>query len=312
MKSNNKSSLDNLVSAAKTSNRSQKKTLQKKATSKKKTTTVKTKKKDKGRAKSILNTIKWLSITVFLVGVGIYLGFNFKHGWEYFFQNKKSQDNSVTVFDIRNAEVIHRHQNHLVGFDVSHYQGHIAWDKVDSVQGVKPLSFVFIRATMGEQAKDKAFDVNWKGASANHFIKGAYHYYRPNENSIAQANNFISNVRLSPGDLPPVLDIEELPKNQSIDSLVLGLKRWSSAIEKHYKVKPILYSGEHYYTKHLKKWFPDHILWIANYNFFVEQIKPTWHFWQFSEKGTVKGIDTKVDLNIYQGNKTDIRKILIK
>lgn len=256
--------------------------------------------------------IKWIAIITVLLGVGIWFGITFKDGIKYFFSAERGAANEKSIFDVRTIEVLKRHENMMVGFDVSQYQGVIDWTVIDSVAYKAPLEFVFIRATMGVDAKDKAFDLNWKGARANHFIRGAYHYYRPNENSVEQAKNFIATVKLSEGDFPPVLDIEELPKEQSMDSLVMGLKRWMTEVENHYGVKPILYSGEHYYTKHLMKWFPDHVIWIANYNFFVEEIKPEWYFWQFSEKGIVDGIDGKVDLNIYNGTKTDIRKLLIR
>ncbi|MHC5308636.1 glycoside hydrolase family 25 protein [Myroides sp. LJL116] len=262
--------------------------------------------------KLYLNRIKWISIIVGLLGIGIWFGIHFKEGIQYILQDNSKGGGHKSLYDVRTVEVLSRHQEMMVGFDVSHYQGVIDWPSIDSIASLKPLEFVFIRATMGVDGVDKAFKLNWKGARSNHFIRGAYHYYRPDENSLQQANNFIKNVKLSEGDLPPVLDIEDLPKNQSMDSLRSGLQRWIATVEKHYKVKPILYSGEHYYTKNLKKWFPDHILWIANYNFFVEEIKPDWHFWQFSEKGIIPGIDTKVDLNIYQGNKTQIRTMLIK
>lgn len=259
-----------------------------------------------------LGKIKWIAIITVLLGVGIWFGITFKDGIKYFFSDERGSANEKSIFDVRTIEVLKRHENMMVGFDVSQYQGVIDWTVIDSVAYKAPLEFVFIRATMGVDAKDKAFDLNWKGSRANHFIRGAYHYYRPNENSVEQAKNFIATVKLSEGDFPPVLDIEELPKEQSMDSLVMGLKRWMTEVENHYGVKPILYSGENYYKTHLQKWFPDHVIWIANYNFFVEEIKPEWHFWQFSEKGIVDGIDGKVDLNIYNGTKTDIRKLLIR
>jgi lysozyme len=40
--------------------------------------------------------------------------------------------------------------------------------------------------------------------------RGAYHYYRPNENSLEQATLFIKTVSLKKVDVP-VLDIERLP-----------------------------------------------------------------------------------------------------
>jgi lysozyme len=98
-----------------------------------------------------------------------------------------------------------------------------------------------------------------------------------------------------------VLDIENLPKTQSVDSLKVGLKRWLKKVEDHYKVKPIIYSGERYYKDFLKDDFKGYPFWIANYNFFVENIKDDWLFWQFTEKGTIPGIEGPVDLNIYNG-----------
>lgn len=270
------------------------------------------KRKKKNSSNLFWKRLKWIVLIVFFVGIGIWFGVTFKDGLKYFFSSERKEANEKSIFDFRTAEVIKRHQHKMLGFDVSHYQGVIEWSRIDSVNSQMPLEFVFVRATMGTDGKDKAFDLNWKGAGANHFLRGAYHYYRPNENSLKQAENFIATVKLTEGDFPPILDIEERPKNQSMDSLRLGLKRWIDAVEKHYNAKPILYSGENYYTHHLKEWFPDHILWIANYNFFVEEIKPEWHFWQFTEKGIVPGIDGKVDLNIYNGNKTDVRKLLIQ
>ncbi|MEC4117008.1 glycoside hydrolase family 25 protein [Myroides phaeus] len=276
-----------------------------------KKTTRNTKKKTKSSSSSWTG-IKWIIIINVLLGGGIWLGIHFQDGFKYFFSQDRKNAPEKSLFDFRTAEVLARHDSKMIGFDVSHYQGVIDWGRVDSVASKSALEFVFVRATMGVDGVDRAYKLNWKGAGANHFIRGAYHYYRPDENSVEQANNFIKTVKLAPGDLPPVLDIEDLPKKQSVENLRLGLKRWIELVEEHYKVKPILYSGEHYYTNHLKQWFPDHILWIANYNFFVEEIKPEWHFWQFTEKGIVNGIEGKVDLNIYNGNKTEMRKLLLK
>ena len=60
-----------------------------------------------------------------------------------------------------------------------------------------------------ENHKDTKFDYNWKQAEKQNLLRGAYHYYRPNENSTEQANFFIKTVKLGKGDLPPILDIEK-------------------------------------------------------------------------------------------------------
>ena len=222
-----------------------------------------------------------------------YFSFRSRHGLK--------EAESSKVEEARIFQVLKRHHPKVAGFDVSEYQGTIQWDQVKTVEDTFALSFVFIRATAGKNRVDKKFATNWKQAKANGLIRGAYHYYRPNENSIKQAELFIKTVHLLKGDFPPVLDIENLPKTQSVDSLKVGLKRWLKKVEDHYKVKPIIYSGERYYKDFLKDDFKGYPFWIANYNFFVENIKDDWLFWQFTEKGTIPGIEGPVDLNIYNG-----------
>ncbi len=168
--------------------------------------------------------------------------------------------------------------------DVSEFQGKIDWSLVKTIENDYPIAFVFIRATAGNDSKDARFKKNWLEAKKYKMIRGAYHYYRPNENSLEQAQLFVKTVQLHKGDLPPVLDIEKLPKEQSLTNLKLGLKRWLKAVENHYKVKPIIYTSEKYYDDFLKEEFGDYLFWIANYNFYRERIKDDWLFWQFTEK----------------------------
>ncbi len=260
---------------------------------------------------------KWLiyviSFVLFLfIAFGIY---KFRDGFLYYLGFKKDKNVATLskeerkLADIRIYEVLHKHDDNAIGFDVSEYQSEINWEQTYHIDESFELSFVFIRATAGKDKMDKRFKENWKASKERQLIRGAYHYYRPNENSIAQAENFIKNVKLEKGDLPPVLDIEKLPKSQSIDSLKIGLRRWLKKVEKHYKVKPIIYSGESYYTDFLKKEFSDYPLWIANYNFWRNHLEDDWLFWQFTEKAQIQGIEGMVDVNIFNGDKN---KLLLK
>ena len=196
--------------------------------------------------------------------------------------------------------------------DVSEYQGKIHWSYVDTLEKKYPLDFVFIRATVGKDRKDLQFNRNWLGAKENKMLRGAYHYYRPNENSLEQAELFIKTVTLRKGDLPPILDIEKLPKNQSLDSLKVGLKRWLKTVELHYGVKPIIYTGEKYYDDFLKDEFSNYLFWIANYNFYREEIDDDWLFWQFTEKASIPGIKGNVDVNIYNGDLQQLQYITVE
>jgi len=202
----------------------------------------------------------------------------------------------------------------MLGIDVSHYQGKIKWDLLKKIDE-KRISFVFIRATQGRDGRDKHFERNWKAAKEKGFIRGAYHYYRPNENSIKQADKFIKHVKLEVGDLPPVLDIEKFSRVQSRRSLQIALKKWLDKVESHYGMKPIIYTGASHYKDLLdNETFDDYVLWVANYNDVKLPFKEKneWKFWQYRDWGYVDGIKGNVDLNVFNGNRQKIESILIK
>src|SRR5690606_8452481 len=126
-------------------------------------------------------------------------------GLRYFFLDlyetvfRSEQTKEVTVHDIRAIEILDKHTEHyLFGFDVSHYQYRIDWKIADSLYQKYPLDFVFIRSTMGIDGIDYEFKTNWKYAKTRLLVRGAYHYYRPDENSTLQAQNFIKTLFWNP------------------------------------------------------------------------------------------------------------------
>lgn len=274
-----------------------------KKTVRRRTTVTRKSKKKSVLVTKIIRYLSWILVGIFLVGIV----YHYREGLAYYFSFKSNKvlseaKESKQFSDVRNLQVLEKSEGKTIGLDVSEYQEKISWSYVDTLEKKYPLDFVFIRATVGNDRVDSQFKRNWLGAKENKMIRGAYHYYRPNENSIEQAELFIQTVTLKKGDLPPVLDIERLPENQSIDSLKIGLKRWLTKVESHYKVRPIIYTGEKYYDDFLKEEFSDYLFWIANYNFYREEIQDEWLFWQFTEKATVPGIKTSVDINIYNGD----------
>ena len=272
-----------------------------------------TKRKSNATSKWIFYLISF--VLLLFIAIGVY---KFRDGFLYYLGFKTDKNVETLskeerkLADIRIYEVLHKHDDKAIGFDVSEYQSEIDWEQTYHIDESFELSFVFIRATAGKNKVDSRFKENWKASKERELIRGAYHYYRPNENSIEQAENFIKTVKLQKGDLPPVLDIEKLPKSQSIDSLKVGLRRWLKKVEKHYKVKPIIYSGESYYTDFLKEEFSDYPLWIANYNFWRNHLEDDWLFWQFTERAAVPGIEGNVDVNIYNGDLQQLQFITIE
>lgn len=254
------------------------------------------------KQKSSRRYIPWLIGLVLL----IVLAFGVWHyrmalAYYFSFKSRHQTEKESAISSVRTIQVLAKHEGKSIGFDLSEYQGKVNWEVLGKVEGKYPLDYVFIRSTAGRDKTDARFGENWVAAKKSGLMRGAYHYYRPNENSLEQAANFILNTPLRRGDLPPVLDIEQIPENQSMDRLKVGLKKWLDAVEKHYGVQPIIYSGQKYYEAFLAKEFSEYTFWIANYNFFVEEIEEGWMFWQFTESGEVPGVEGKVDLNVFNG-----------
>lgn len=187
------------------------------------------------------------------------------------------------------------------GIDISHHQGHIDWRAIkDTEQQEHPIRFVFMKATEGGDYKDHRYADNYRRASEIGLICGAYHFYNPNTDPIHQADFFISQARLTKGDLAPVLDIERKPRNKA--QLQADLLKYLHRLEQHYGVKPIIYTSRKYMERYLDApEFRAYPLWIAHY--YVESLsyKGSWSFWQHTDYGTVPGIDSNVDLNVFNG-----------
>lgn len=200
----------------------------------------------------------------------------------------------------------------IYGIDVSHHQGHIAWDAVSQMrEGRIRLGFAFIKATEGIRLKDSRFDKNWRNARQNGISRGAYHYFLADKSARQQAAHFIQQVKLQRGDLPPVLDVEET-RGMPAATIRKRVREWLNIVHKHYGVKPIIYASPSFYNRVLGNEFNDHELWVAHY---VRRNQPrigrNWSLWQFSESGRVNGIRSRVDFNVFRGDSTEFRKLLI-
>ena len=77
------------------------------------------------------------------------------------------------------------------------------------VRGIR-IGFVFIKATRDANYVDPQFERNWKNSKKAGLIRGAYHYFNPLLSGKLQAKHFINTVKRQAGDLPPVLDIEDV------------------------------------------------------------------------------------------------------
>ena len=198
------------------------------------------------------------------------------------------------------------------GLDISHYQEYIDWERLRNatIQG-KPVRFVFIKATEGISIIDENFNENFYQARQNDILRSAYHFFPPDVDAVKQAEFFLKQVHLEAGDLPPVLDVEKAGK-LTVAQLQKAVLRWLEIVEKHYGVKPILYTGYSFRQQYLSdSRFDAYPYWIAHY--YVSQLEytGTWRFWQYTDVGTIDGIRGRVDCNIFNGTLQELHQLTI-
>jgi lysozyme len=202
------------------------------------------------------------------------------------------------------------------GIDVSRYQGEVDWSDMENYtygENTVKITFAFIKATEGRSVKDTHFDRNWDNITSTNIIRGAYHFYLPSRSADEQANNFISTVTLKSGDLPPALDLEKLPGKQSRATFRANVKVWLTKVEKHYGVKPIIYTNLGFYEKYLAgdAELESCPVWIARYKH-RQDFGRAWVFWQHSENGQIPGIRPTVDFNVFNGTLDELKSFCIK
>jgi lysozyme len=196
------------------------------------------------------------------------------------------------------------------GVDLSKWQGDVDFKKIKGAG----KAYVFIRATLGKTYADLDYKRNIQKSRAAGLATGSYHFYMTDDKPLDQFANFSKHVSLQIGDLPPVVDIEKLNKN-NLPNTAAKLKIFLNLMEKKYGVKPIIYSGEYFANKYLQG-FSDYPLWLAEYNKDKIPQLPLdwkhWTFWQYSQNGTVAGVEGKIDLNRFNDSQQKFQALLIQ
>jgi lysozyme len=193
------------------------------------------------------------------------------------------------------------------GIDVSYYQGDIAWSRVRRA-GVQ---FAFIRVSDGSTIRDSQFAANWNGARRASVLRGAYQFFRPEEDPIAQANLLINTLRAhGRGELPPVIDIE-VTGGLPLASVVANARVWIEQVRSQLGVEPIVYTNYGMFRWGGAEPLAQQPLWLAHYTEDCPSIPPPWTqwtFWQYTENGRVDGIDGPVDLDVFAGAPDELRR----
>lgn len=208
--------------------------------------------------------------------------------------------------------------NSKFGVDLSQFNTVTSWEKL-----AKKVDFAFLRACTsrnGNFTRDAKFVEYAHAAAAVGIPTGAYHYCWPTKElhtARQQAEQFIFSIqqgfgRGNFGRLYPVLDVEQpIDKSMSTRELLLWVTTFKNHFEFLTKRELMLYTGLFFIDMyddfaihgiHPLKKMP---LWIAMYKELPGNPEypydaggwTRWTAWQYSETGSVDGVQTPVDLN---------------
>lgn len=188
---------------------------------------------------------------------------------------------------------------HIHGIDVSHYQGDIHWEIVGENSH---MAYVYIKASEGGDRIDDRYDHNRMLAHSYGLKVGAYHFYRPKAPQEQQLANFASQCKRKDQDLVPMIDIET-NSGMADTAFCDSLFKFLDLVERHYKQKPLIYTGANFYDRHLLGKLNDYKIMIAQYTKREPRLKDDRDItmWQYTGKGHINGVKGFVDKSRFMG-----------
>lgn len=196
------------------------------------------------------------------------------------------------------------------GVDVANYQHPgaqgIDWNAVNGSQ-----DFAMVKATEGSTYINPFYEEDVRQALAAGLKVGAYHYARPAGDPLAQARHFAQQIKNAPGqNLPPVLDLE-VAEGLSPVALQAWTRVFLVELERLTGKRPMIYTYRYFWSDHMgnTKQFAEYPLWLAAYQKNAPSPVGGWNklaMWQRSASGRVAGINTPVDMNLFNGDPSQL------
>lgn len=186
------------------------------------------------------------------------------------------------------------------GMDVSVFQGDIDFQQVRAYG----IEVVYIRAGEGDGYIDPYFEQNYRNALDAGLKIGYYHFVTATniEEARSQAEFFYSLMEGKTIDCYPAMDFESFPGLSVPEINEIGaayLEQLSSLLGYH----AAIYSDVNNVETIWDSSFTRYPLWVAEYGTGMPQSTGNWTDWsgfQYSDMGTVNGIDGAVDLDYFK------------
>ena len=209
--------------------------------------------------------------------------------------------------DLQKSYVSGDGKTFIRGIDVSKFQGDIDWQSV-AASGVQ---FVIIRLGSrgygsGELVMDDKFIENIEGASLAGLKVGAYFFSTAmsDKEAVEEAEFVLKALSGYSVQMPIVFDTEIITydKARNADMTPNQLTSATRAFCERIKqagLKPMIYANAKRFTTvlHLEE-LEEYDKWLADYRD-VPDYPYDFKMWQFTEKGSVPGIEGNVDINLY-------------
>jgi lysozyme len=188
--------------------------------------------------------------------------------------------------------------------DISHWQGFPDFAKVKAAGVIAMIH----KATEGTSYTDPNRAKNCANAIKAGIAVCCYHWIKPG-NAAAQMQYFLSVVDPQPGERV-VIDYEEdgctlADLHEAVNTLVADPRELQITVYSGHLLKEQLGSNDDLFLG------LNTDLWLAQYTTgtpsWPEATYPSWTLWQYSETGTLDGIDgTAVDLNRFNGSDQEL------
>lgn len=150
-------------------------------------------------------------------------------------------------------------------------------------------SYMYFRLTRGDDVVDSKYKTRIREASEMYVTKGALHEFTFDADGKAQAKHYIKNVwKFVNGDLYPAVEVslyDEYKKTPPSKTKVTEqLTDFLVALEKEYKVKPVIRATPEIFRDYLDEGFEDYPRWA------VSELLPVyffmgvdWLMWQYTD-----------------------------
>lgn len=224
-----------------------------------------------------------------------------------------------TVDEGRSANFKKEHPDIKVGIDVSKYQGKIDWNLVKK----DGIDFVMLRAGFrgygqsGSLNEDSMFDEYIQGAKSAGLDVGVYFFSQAKneDEGIKEAEYTIELIKKYNITYPVALDTEySSSPNQNGRADNISIQERTDAIKGFCKTitnngyKTLIYASPWWIKNKIDiNQLAEYKIWLANYTGATQEdplkkpseYKGKYVMWQYTDCGTVNGINTNVDCDIY-------------